>query len=58
MSVDYFDALVSETLDVAIERCLPRPEPPKPPVIIDTTWRFKKSIFRRYRRDDEVFYLI
>jgi len=56
MTVEYFEPLVSETLDVAIERCVPRPRPPGPPV--DNRWKFKTSIFRHYRRDDDVIFQI
>ena len=52
MTVEYFEPLVTETLDIAIERCVPRPKPPTP--IIDNRWRWKTSIFRHYRRDDDV----
>lgn len=52
MSVEYFDPLESETLDLALERCVPRPRPPG--LKIDNTWRFKTSIFKTYKRDDLV----
>jgi len=52
MSVEYFDPLESETLDLALERCVPRPRPPG--LKVDNTWRFKTSIFKTYKRDDMV----
>ncbi len=52
MTIEYFEPLVSETLDVALEKCVPRPRPPEP--LKDNRWKFKESIFKNYKRDDEV----
>jgi hypothetical protein len=56
MTVERFEPLTNETLDLAITSFIPRQEPkvwPRPKKL-KKVWKFSNSVFKDYRQDSEV----